>query len=153
MPVLYTGGLRWNHTFKTLLKLPSVFFYFRWPFLGKIIIWQKILHLFFSHNMFRGLASCSRAGFEKNEWNISTNKECRYLLTPKSESGVKRFTGFGLKNWTPSNDNLDQYQPLMNVNPCPWSFLWILILTIKMIQIYCRLLPLRGSKPAPAEGN
>ena len=32
--------------------------------------------------------------------NISTNKECRYLLTPKSESGVKRFTGFGLKcNW------------------------------------------------------
>ena len=43
---------------------PSVFLQVLWPLLGKIAILQKILHLFFSHNMFRRIASCSRGGFE-----------------------------------------------------------------------------------------
>ena len=49
---------------KTIVIGSSVFFQFLWPLLGKIAIWQKILHLF-PHNMFRGLASCSRGGFDK----------------------------------------------------------------------------------------
>ena len=68
--------------------------------LTKLQFDKKILHLFFSQHVSR--TSLLFTWRFLKEWNISTNKECRYLLSPESESGVKRFTSFGLKNRTPS---------------------------------------------------
>ena len=84
------------------LKNPSVFFQFLWPLLGKIAILQKILHLLFSHDMFRQLVSCSRGGLFKTEETFLQTKTVEIFWPQKVKVGVKRFDkNMVLKNWTP----------------------------------------------------
>ena len=81
---------------------PSVFFQFLWPLLGKIAILQKILHLLFSHDMFRQLVSCSRGGLFKTEETFLQTKTVEIFWPQKVKVGVKRFDkNMVLKNWTP----------------------------------------------------
>ena len=78
----------------------SVFFQFLWPLLGKIAIWQNILHLF-PHNMFRGLASCSRGGFEMTDNTFQQTKDVEVFCPQKVKVGTKDFNFFFFLNWTP----------------------------------------------------